>query len=793
MPKTAPAKCAEENLPRPRSHKRIWAFRIVAATIIPAIFLCTLEVGLRIAGYGFDCSFFVPVEGRSQECGNPRFGHRFFSPTLARMPSPFVLDQEKSGDTYRIFVLGSSAAQGFPDPSFSFARILEAMLREAYPSAKFEVINTAMVAVNSHVVLQVARDCAARQPDLFIVYEGNNEIVGPYGPGTVFSAFSDRLWAIRARLALARWRLFQFTNNALAAVFASEEPSGEWKGMEFFLERPVAIDDTRLATTYDHFRENLLDICDEGREAGANVLLCTVGVNLRDCPPFASAHRRDLDASASKSWDGFYRQGVQHESEGDSAAALRAYDNAAAIDDRHAELQFRMARLLLAAGRNEDAAKRFSLARDLDTLRFRTDSRENEIIREVAATHGKPVRLVDIEKLMAADERSNGIPGHDLFYEHCHMNFRGNYLIARALFEALTPQLPDIKGLSKNAAAVCSMQRCMERLAYTPHGQHESLKAISGLFDRPPFSTMLNIEQQRLIISERLKKLVLEQTPASFESACRVFDEALALAPDDAEIRRNYAALLSAGGRFVDAEQQLLKVAEAFPFDANALCELATATRKAGRREEAASRFRSAAELSYCDQACQANVQFNLGLIAADANRMDDAQAHYEAALRLRPARSDVRTNLGQILLKKGEANAALGHFQFAVDRVPENPTYRINLASAQAYFNKKAEAIATLRKAAADLPTHPVTHSSLIDYLMQTGLVDEAAAHAEFAVKLIPDSADLRFKWASVLQKKTRTTEAIEQLHEALRINPQQARARQMLEQLVTKNGSNP
>ena len=149
-------------------------------------------------------------------------------------PEPCILSAKPAG-TVRIFVLGGSAAQGIPDPSFSFGRILEVMLRERYPDVKFEVVNAAMTAINSHVALEIARDCAAHQPDLFVVYMGNNEVVGPYGPGTVFQQWSpsrrldsrQRLAEINARRAVARRRdgLVPSRNGSPTA----------WRGMEMFL------------------------------------------------------------------------------------------------------------------------------------------------------------------------------------------------------------------------------------------------------------------------------------------------------------------------------------------------------------------------------------------------------------------------------------------------------------------------------------------------------------------------------------------------------------------------------
>ena len=66
------------------------------------------------------------------------------------MPTPSSWSTKPAG-TIRVFVLGDSAAQGFPNPSFGFGRILEVMLRQRYPDVKFEVINVAMSAISSRL------------------------------------------------------------------------------------------------------------------------------------------------------------------------------------------------------------------------------------------------------------------------------------------------------------------------------------------------------------------------------------------------------------------------------------------------------------------------------------------------------------------------------------------------------------------------------------------------------------------------------------------------------------------
>jgi hypothetical protein len=203
------------------------------------VLLGLVEIGLRIGGYGNPTTAMVKAEigGRSVWQDNQRFSWQFFPWQIARIATPYVFDDKKTTNACRIFILGASAAQGTPDPTFAFGRILETMLRESYPGVKFEVINTAIVAINSHVVRRIAMDCAKHQPDLFVVYLGNNEVVGPFGTGTVFTPLSGNLKLIRFGIAFKATRIGQLLSNTTGQLAAGGGPA-VWAGMEMFL-RPA--------------------------------------------------------------------------------------------------------------------------------------------------------------------------------------------------------------------------------------------------------------------------------------------------------------------------------------------------------------------------------------------------------------------------------------------------------------------------------------------------------------------------------------------------------------------------
>ena len=122
----------------------------------------------------------------------------------------------------------------------------------------------------------------------------------------------------------------------------SDDVPANWQEMQMFLGNRMASDDPRLTLVYDNFHRNLAGICDVAKRSPAAVILATVAVNLRDCPPLASLHRPDLSPEALGRWQKLYASGAEAASRRDWADALVRWEEAAEIDDGFAELQYRL-------------------------------------------------------------------------------------------------------------------------------------------------------------------------------------------------------------------------------------------------------------------------------------------------------------------------------------------------------------------------------------------------------------------------------------------------------------------
>jgi tetratricopeptide (TPR) repeat protein len=515
-----------------------------AALLLPLLVLVLLEGVLRIAGSGFSTSLLVPctVKGIPASCYNLFFATPYFPAGMVQTPRLYSIPATKAPNTIRIFVLGESAAMGDPDSAYGFSRYLEVMLRQRYPALKFEVVNTGSVAINSHVVLRISESLGEQKPDVFIIYSGNNEVVGPYGPGTMLTSAGMSMPIVRASILLRSTRIGQFVTRL-------GTKKREWQGMEMFLDQQVPASSPLMRQAYANYEQNLRDTIAVGQSAGAKVIVSTVATNIKDCAPFASMHRKNLSAEDLRRWTELVQQGSQFDAANATDSALQAYQAAAAIDGEYAELEFRIARAHERLGDYKAAREHYSLARDLDTLRFRADSAINQINRSVAGSL-RNVVLVDAEKILS-DAAPDGIIGSDQIYEHVHMTPQGNYLLARAMLAQIEPGLPSSATSSLNE--IPSEADCERALALTGYDRARLANEMFGRLQKAPFTNQWNH-------SEQLFRYAWGTQPPTENPNDTVaqYQWAIARNPEDAMLHLRFGSFLFLYNRQAAAEQMAI-------------------------------------------------------------------------------------------------------------------------------------------------------------------------------------------------------------------------------------------
>jgi tetratricopeptide (TPR) repeat protein len=572
----------------------------------------------------------------------------------------------------------------------------------------------------------------------------------------------------------------------------------EWGGMQMFLKNHVRKDDPRMATVYASFEQNLNDIIDIGLRSGAKVLVSTVARNLKDCGPFASEHRPGLTAEELSRWDGFYQAGIRAQEAARDAAAVASFEQAAKLDDTFAGLRFRWGQCCLALGQDAEAAQQFGLACDLDVLRFRADGRINEIIRRTASKPDrKGVQLVDSETAVAA-QSLHGLVGDEYLYEHVHLNFEGNYLVARAVAEQIGRALP-----ASAEHPWPTADDCARRLGWNDSTRCAGEMDILSRLNESPFSEQANHRQQYQRLLAQIEQLQSASSPDMLREEMVRTKAAADAAPNDWLLQANLAYRQQQAGNGKGAVESLQRVVRLLPHDSSSWQRLGAALEEEKRDDEAVAAFQQAARLSP-----ESVVSLNsLAELYAREGHLEDAARDFQQVLRQKPYWSPAHLGLGKVLEAMGKKQEAKEQFEEAlVNRIktpeslntlarfsyargwygaavtnfsdslllyPSDPEIHLELGLALDELGRKIEAKAHYVEAVRLRPNFGEAHFCLGLELGQDGDADGAAEQFAETVRLKPDFIEARLNLGIALSKKHLDQQALDQFEEVLRRDP--------------------
>ena len=476
--------------------------------MVPLLFFALLELGLTVAGVGTSFDYFheIDIDGVPHYQENPDFADQFFPPSLNIGPLENTFTEERSPELVRVFVLGGSAAMGFPFNNHGVDRLLAAQLRAALPSKRIEVINTAMTAVNSHVVYEVARSIPDNSADFAVILMGNNEVVGPYGPGTFNQNFLANISLIRGIQALKRTRIWQALDGLMQQIKPVDAKQElEWEGMQMFTSHGISHDDPRMESVYANYQDNLTDIIEILSGKGIHVLLSTVPVNLRHSAPFMSVRRPGLSEEQLDQWRELTRKGADSAGEENWTDAVTSFKAALEIDPEYADTYFRLATAFENLGEFQEARTHFERSLDQDALRFRTDTRINRIIPVVAADFENDT-LSFVDSAAAFEQASQPYqPGWNLFLEHVHYGFSGNHVLAAEISRAIVSKL----GASDSHEPLPAIE-VARRVGFPNHDTVAELNNLQGMIKHPPFPGQSNYVELRKFLEDKVDRMTRE-------------------------------------------------------------------------------------------------------------------------------------------------------------------------------------------------------------------------------------------------------------------------------------------
>lgn len=369
--------------------------------------------------------------------------------------------QARDGGAKRVFVLGESAAFGFP---YRHEQSFAALLDEGLRPRGCAVYNAAVCAWTSGRLMPLLRRIVDHfQPYAVVIYCGNNEWIHWAMEGVPYQNMLEEKWANQARLAVwkrmgrsraaAALEYFMIAREAKRQLAAREPPDGNYPTLreaQFALDHPL--DDyfepsadwwhEARQSYLDTFEANLRTMVDYARRHGVHVLLLTVPFNPKLCPAWACPQPESLDPAHRDKVRANIHAAAELVRDRQYRPALSLLDETLKLDPRPPIPHYLRGQCLEGLGESLKAEAAYALSRENMIGHLGCRLSANKTITRVAAS--ARVDLIDVARLFDDYEHAHGkFFNEDLIHDTCHPTPLGHRLIADAVTAALSlPQVP---------------------------------------------------------------------------------------------------------------------------------------------------------------------------------------------------------------------------------------------------------------------------------------------------------------------------------------------------------------
>jgi hypothetical protein len=260
-----------------RSVARSVLKKVIFSAFAVIAFFFLSELVLRLAGLPRQQAFPSPIAFQqlqtpvlSPEPQNSQIRTSVYTDNRRTFKSP------KPKGAFRAFSFGGSATMGMGFPyNGSFSRWLELMFAEAYPNREMEVLNMGSVGFCSEQVKAIAREVLEKgEPDLLIIYSGNNEFLDIKARRAMREVEQRRQSRLPNRLIAA-----SATLRAIRTLLPSMRRMDDEDRRIVNDYLGVKPDETEVRAGYERFENNLREIAREAKARHVPVIFSTVLAN----------------------------------------------------------------------------------------------------------------------------------------------------------------------------------------------------------------------------------------------------------------------------------------------------------------------------------------------------------------------------------------------------------------------------------------------------------------------------------------------------------------------------------
>ena len=170
----------------------------------------------------------------------------------------------------------------------------------------------------------------------------------------------------------------------------------------------------------------------------------------------------------------------------------------------------------------------------------------------------------------------------------------------------------------------------------------------------------------------------------------------------------------------------------------------------------------------------------SIGRALNNAERTDEAVAHFQEVLRREPMFAEAMSNLGLALVRKGDAESVAKGLKLAREAasLDDSPMAHGMLGTMLSWLGERDEAITEYRRSIQIDPNFLWGHLSLASSLELWGFFDEAMAELECCRRLKPDSGWVHLQIGRLLKKQGKIDDAMAELNAVTRLDARNVRA---------------
>jgi tetratricopeptide (TPR) repeat protein len=185
-----------------------------------------------------------------------------------------------------------------------------------------------------------------------------------------------------------------------------------------------------------------------------------------------------------------------------------------------------------------------------------------------------------------------------------------------------------------------------------------------------------------------------------------------------------------------------------------------------------------------------AEAHLELASLYRSQDRIEEALAHFAAAVDVQPDSLEGHFNLANLLMAAGRTAEAVRHYERALAINPRDVDTLVNLGAAKLAERAFEEAGAHLRAALAIDPRHAHAHYNLGNALLLQEQTEPAIEHYQQSLAASPNNADARNNLGQAYLRLNRPNEAAAHFRQALAIDGNHANARLNLARALEAQG---